>query len=95
MNYTFSSSWIDASVTLPLLPCLACDENKNLFIPKGILAVKDEEHGHWCMDADTAKGSVVIDGDEYSAMCYENRITHWMPLPSPPPGYEKGANHAE
>lgn len=95
MNYTFPSSWIDASITLPLLPCIAYDANGNYIFPKGILTIRDKEHGDWCMDADAAKDPVVIDGEEYSTVCYENRITHWMPLPSPPPGCEKGANHAE
>lgn len=94
MDYTFSSSWIDSSINLPVLPCIACDVNGNVFIPKGILLVKDKEHGNWCMDADTAKSSVMIDGEEYSTICYENRITHWMSLPYPP-SYKKGASHAE
>lgn len=89
MNY--ASNWIDASVTPPEFPCIAYNGDKAvhgnyIFIPKGILTIRDEQHGEWCMDADLAKSSTVIDGDEYSAVCYENRITHWMPLPSPPVG---------
>ena len=75
--------WIDASVVEPEFPCIACDAQRNPpFIPKGILSVNDKKRGiSWYMDASLVTQAF---GDMYDTVCYENRITHWMPLPELP-----------
>ena len=78
--------WINSEEMLPQFPCLAIDVNGNsVFIPDGILTIKDK-HGEWCIDASLAKEVRLIDGTKIDALIWENRITHWMPIPQPPKG---------
>ena len=76
--------WINSEEMLPQFPCLAIDVNGNsVFIPDGILTIKDK-HGEWCIDASLAKEVRLIDGTKIDALIWENRITHWMPMPELP-----------
>ena len=77
--------WINSEEMLPEFPCLALDVNGNsVFIPDGIITIKDNKHGEWCINASLAKEVRLIDGTKIDALIWENRIAYWMPLPTPP-----------
>ena len=78
--------WINSEEMLPEYPCLIVSvDRKSVFIPEGILTIKDE-HGEWCINASLDYAAKLIDGSEITTRVFENRITHWMPLPEPPKG---------
>ena len=77
--------WINSEEMLPEFPCLALDVNGNsVFIPDGIITIKDNKHGEWCINASLAKEVRLIDGTKIDALIWENRIAYWMPLPKLP-----------
>ena len=77
--------WINSEEMLPEFPCLALNVNGNsVFIPDGIITIKDNKHGEWCINASLAKEVRLIDGTKIDALIWENRIAYWMPLPTPP-----------
>lgn len=78
--------WINSEEMLPEFPCLIVrPDGKAVTIPEGILTVKDK-HGEWCINASLDYAAKLMDGSEISTLIWENRITHWMPLPLPPKG---------
>ena len=75
--------WISVEEKLAEWPCIVYDANGNLpFIPHGILTITDAQ-GTWQIDARLAD-SALHQGKIKPVLGYGNRITHWMPLPSPP-----------
>ena len=78
------AKWIPVTERLAEYPCICCDTHKNTFIPLGILTVTDTK-GTWQIDS-----GYIRDWDRWGdfkpVLGYENRITHWMPLPTPPKG---------
>lgn len=78
--------WINSEEMLPEFPCLIVrPDGKAVTIPEGILTIKDE-HGEWCINASLDYAAKLMDGSEISTLIWENRITHWMPLPPLPKG---------
>ena len=78
-------TWIDATERRPEPPCIIFDANGNT--PKSvrsILSLTDKEHGEFHLSGDdwdfNIRGLSMIAN-------YNNRITHWMPLPEPPGGW--------
>ena len=75
--------WIPVEECRAEIPCICCDANGNMpFIPKGIVTIKDDQ-GLWQIDAGLADPSL-HQSRLKPVLGYQNRITHWMPLPEPP-----------
>lgn len=79
------SEWIRVEDRRPELPCLVYDAHKNPpYIPTGLVTIEDGQ-GIWTLDASLA--AEVWEHPKARlkpVLGYENRITHWMPLPDPP-----------
>lgn len=76
--------WIRADDRLPAFPCLVYDANKNPpHIPSGIITITQKNGRQFSVDAHFVE-PFILDGNRADMLIWENRITHWMPLPDPP-----------
>lgn len=75
--------WIPVEERRAEFPCICYDANGNIpFIPQGIVTIKDDQ-GLWQIDAHLAD-PVLHQNKIKPLLGYQNRITHWLPLPEPP-----------
>ncbi len=87
-----AEAWIEADDMEPICPCITIDANRNIHLTTEKFEVNQGrrdangnsyDNQHFYVDGALTHG---IERKEMfkSVLIYENRITHWMPLPEPP-----------
>ena len=85
------SGWISVEEKPPMCgACLAIDANGNMCITNGWQYIEDKKGRQFYVDSNLASRFYDENGrgknPEMRICIYENRMTHWRPLPKPPKG---------
>ena len=82
-------NWIDVNIQPPKLNykgILVCDVHGNIMLTRRLITLGTKGHPFYLDDSysDAFFDKIAGKENEIDVLIYENRITHWMPLPEPP-----------